>query len=192
MSRKRARTQAVGHGWIGTLFGAAALAVVGFSGGLLAGLVMEEPELVLGHLWGRGVDVPLRLAAEEPVPATLPDEAPLGAVAAASRPQPEARPVSAPPPRLSAPHRPRSGSAAPRTGGYAIQVGAFRDSSQARSTVERLHARGVSAYVVEEPDAGIRYRVRVGPVATRAGAERLARELRDEHDLPTWIVRQGG
>lgn len=45
-------------GWLASLLGAVVLIVGGFALGLVAGLVTEEPELVVGHLAGRGEQVP--------------------------------------------------------------------------------------------------------------------------------------
>ncbi len=44
-------------GWIASLLGAAVLIAGGFGLGLVAGVVSEEPELVVGHLVGRSEEV---------------------------------------------------------------------------------------------------------------------------------------
>jgi cell division septation protein DedD len=51
-------------GWLASLLGAVVLIVGGFGLGLVAGLVTEEPELVVGHLAGRGEQVPWQPEAE--------------------------------------------------------------------------------------------------------------------------------
>ena len=51
-------------GWLASLLGAVVLIVGGFALGLVAGLVTEEPELVVGHLAGRGEQVPWQPEAE--------------------------------------------------------------------------------------------------------------------------------
>ncbi len=42
------------------------------------------------------------------------------------------------------------------------------------------------SYVEDEP-GGARYKVRVGPLETREEATRLARLLKTERRLPTWV-----
>ncbi len=44
-------------GWLASLLGAAVLIAVGFALGLVAGVVSDEPELVVGHLVGRSEEV---------------------------------------------------------------------------------------------------------------------------------------
>ncbi len=56
-------------GWVASLLGAAVLIVGGFALGLVFGLVAEEPELVVGHLAGRGEQVPWQPEAEAEAPA---------------------------------------------------------------------------------------------------------------------------
>lgn len=71
---------------------------------------------------------------------------------------------------------------------FVVQVGAFTDPAAvkaARAKVERL---GLVTYTqVAETSAGARTRVRVGPFATRAEAERAAARIKAV-DLPTVIL----
>ena len=53
-----------------------------------------------------------------------------------------------------------------------------------------LGKRGYATYVTSE-GAGARFKVRVGPIASRAEAERVAERLKTEHRLPTWILASG-
>ena len=81
---------------------------------------------------------------------------------------------------------------AARGPGFAVQVGAFGDESAARRFEGRLRALGLEAYVSEGDDsATARYRVRVGPVASREEADQLAVRIHQEHQLPTWILSEG-
>ncbi len=76
-------------GWLASLLGAVVLIVGGFALGLVAGLVTEEPELVVGHLAGRGEQVPWQPEAEPEsdieAQQSLPDE-----IAGAKAPESEA------------------------------------------------------------------------------------------------------
>ena len=72
-----------------------------------------------------------------------------------------------------------------------MQVGAFSDGGVAESLATSLEGKGFPAYV--SPSAGSteqRWRVRVGPVATRVEADALASRLKSDELLPTWVLNQ--
>ena len=74
-----------------------------------------------------------------------------------------------------------------------MQVGAFREQGQARDLERRVEGAGFPAFVVPAAGGGAqRWRVRVGPVASRAEADVLARRLKREQGLPTWVVSDDG
>lgn len=64
-------------------------------------------------------------------------------------------------------------------GRYVVQVGAFSDTTKARDTRVKLESAGLKTYtqVVETKD-GKRIRVRLGPFATKADAERAAEKVK--------------
>ena len=65
-------------------------------------------------------------------------------------------------------------AAAPVISGYAVQLAAPASETDANALRDRAHAAGFSAFVQRvETDAGVRFRVRVGPVADRVAAEQL-------------------
>jgi DedD protein len=71
-------------------------------------------------------------------------------------------------------------------------VGAFAESAPAEKLAERLRRKGLPVFVT--PGAGqrdSRWRVRVGPLASRAEAERVAARLKSEDRLPTWVIEEG-
>ncbi len=74
--------------------------------------------------------------------------------------------------------------------GFSVQVGAFADAEAARELAEDLEGAGYPVYVAapEGEAESARWRVRVGPVSTRERAERVARELKSERALPTWVL----
>jgi cell division septation protein DedD len=188
-ARGRRERDEVGPGWLSTLAGAALLLVLGFGVGLLAGAAWEEPDLVMDHLAGRATEH--RLAAESPAdppPAEEP-RPPVRPLGARERPPVAARPevrvdlplVSAAPPPAPAETQEKDG--------FAIQVGAFGEESAAEQLADELRASGFSVHVLEgDGTGGLRFRVRVGPVADREEATRLANELKVDHQLPTWIL----
>ncbi len=112
-------------------------------------------------------------------------------------PVPAARVASAPatsPSTASAPVRevtpaPAASRPAPAAkGGWAVQVGAFGSVDTARKLVADLSQDGLPAYVAPLQRGGKNlYRVRVGPVASRAEAQQLARRL-ESRRLPAAVV----
>jgi DedD protein len=79
-------------------------------------------------------------------------------------------------------------AAQPVKGGYSVQVGAFGSADAARKLVGRLEKDGLSAYVAPLERGGkTLHRVRVGPTATRADADKLAARLQ-ARGLPGPVV----
>jgi DedD protein len=74
-------------------------------------------------------------------------------------------------------------------GGYAIQVGAFASAEAAQGLASRLRTAGYPVHVIA-PERDDRWRVRVGPVASRDEADRTASRLKSEQALPTWVLRE--
>lgn len=73
---------------------------------------------------------------------------------------------------------PRAAAEAPRAtvsaSGFAVQLGAFANQSDAQALVARARAAGFTAFDQRVPTAnGVLWRVRLGPMADRAQAERL-------------------
>jgi DedD protein len=60
-----------------------------------------------------------------------------------------------------------------------VQVGAFADADKAREVRQKLEKAGLKTYtnVAETPD-GERTRVRVGPFASRAEADKAAEKIK--------------
>jgi DedD protein len=166
------------------LAGLLLLAVPGFAFGLLAGVVWREPELVASHLLGGTREVALQApGAGDSAP---PPDA-TGDVAAA----PPAAPAPAPAAKAAAPEA-RAAALPDRGGRLEIQVGAFGDSASAEKLAGRLRRKGFPAFVNPGTgDAGARWRVRVGPIASREEADRTAARLKAEERLPTWVVEEG-
>ncbi|UCE86614.1 MAG: SPOR domain-containing protein [Deltaproteobacteria bacterium] len=177
-----------------TAAGAALFVVAGFGIGLVVGIAWEDPSLVAGHIAGRteavplasleevepaAGDVPAATATAEPAPAK---EAPAAPAPRATAPPPEPPPQPAPAP-VGAPGPPS------RSEAFWIQVGSFTEPSQAEELRDALRAKGFSVRVSSGTVGDVaRWRVRVGPAATRAEAERLAARLKSQERLPTWVV----
>jgi cell division septation protein DedD len=145
-------------------------------------------------------DVPATAATPGPAApaqaAPNPDAAQLASQAppAATPPKPEA-PKPAPAPVVPKPAEPAKPpvAAVPKpaaTGvGFALQVGAFGKEADANALRDKLRGNGFSAFV--EPvstDSGRLFRVRVGPVSTRAEADQLKAQVAARNGL-TGIVR---
>jgi cell division septation protein DedD len=95
--------------------------------------------------------------------------------AVADAPRPAAQPGPAKPKQAEGPATkpevPRAGAAGV---GFAVQLGAFGNAGEAAKLRERARAAGFTAFVEQvQTDKGTLNRVRIGPVADRAEADRL-------------------
>ena len=191
--RQTARNRSKGNdgvlAWAVTLFGGLALIIAGFSSGVLLGVMTEEPQLVTGHLAGRGESVPWTIVEQDAVPEA---ETPRETVVAEAAPAIKHAPV---PPAPVAPKSRRvlPDVAAPPRSGFAIQVGAFSMSEAARAMIAKLEAKGYKSYVAAGAAARDgRWRVRIGPFGTREAADRQAAVIKHEQQLPTWVLSEEG
>ena len=77
------------------------------------------------------------------------------------------------------------------TAGWAVQVGSFSQQERARALRDKLKDAGFAAFI-EPFDAGngTVYRVKVGPEAERADAEKLGERLEKEQGLKVLVVSQ--
>jgi outer membrane biosynthesis protein TonB len=127
----------------------------------------------------------LKPAAPTPPPAPIPvpkASAPVAAVVPKdTKPEPKPEPKApAPAPAAAAPHG----------DGYAIQVAALREPSEADTIAKRLVSKGYDAYVLTPPGGTPNvYRVRVGSFKTRRDAESTAAKLQQEEQFKPWITR---
>jgi len=83
-------------------------------------------------------------------------------------------------------------ASAPRTR-FVVQVGAFAQSLEAEKLEAQLRRKGLPAYV--QPATGerdSRWRVRVGPLATRDEADKVAAKLKTQEKLPVWVFEESG
>lgn len=77
----------------------------------------------------------------------------------------------------------------PVAGGYVIQVFSSPDGEQARRLRDRIAAAGYDVFVLEEVVRGeVMHRVRVGPYAERAAAERVEPRLKADFKVDTWVT----
>ncbi len=131
-----------------------------------------------------------------PAPEAKPQAAPATVAAApqaaASKPAvAKAEPAPAPAKTVTAKAEPESRTkpaAADADGRFVVQVGAFSDVGKARETRLKVEKAGLKTYThVAETKEGRRIRVRVGPFATRAEADKAAGKIKDL-DLPAAIL----
>jgi len=118
-----------------------------------------------------------------------------GAAAASASARVSQVPQSTPPGVVTAPEpaqrtEPKSPPAPDAAGGgWAVQVGAFGSADTARKLTQELSGAGFRAFVSPVNRGGkTLYRVRVGPVGDRAGAEQLVPRLK-ARGLPTSVVQ---
>lgn len=141
---------------------------------------------------------PVVEAKPEPAPAPAPEPEPKVAKA---EPKPEAKPEPKPEPKPAA--KPATGDdgakakallegksvdTAAAEGRFVVQVGAFSDAGKARETRQKVEKAGMKTYTqVAETSEGKRIRVRVGPFASRAEADKAAQKIKGL-DLPAAIL----
>jgi cell division septation protein DedD len=119
----------------------------------------------------------------EATPAPAPaDEAPT--------PRPEGPAPTAAPPAPAGPAPAEVSSTEPAGAGFAIQVAALRERSEADAIVKRLAAKGYPAYVLAPANgAPAVFRVRVGKFKERSEADTVAARLRKDEQFKPWVVR---
>ena len=118
-------------------------------------------------------------------PATPPAATPAPAAAAANKEADTPKPAAAEAPAAPAP------AAASKGGQIAVQVGAYRERSEADVLAKKLTGKGYAVYIVS-PDANAAnpmFRVRVGNYTSQDEASRVKRRLEQEEKLKPWIIR---
>ena len=74
---------------------------------------------------------------------------------------------------------------------WVVQVGSFNSSKSAEDLVAKLRLSGLSAYSEKVTSAsGTAYKVRIGPELEREKASELARKVKAEHQLDTFVTTQ--
>ena len=114
-----------------------------------------------------------------PEPAKPAAKPPAPAPAAAKPAVVEApKPVAAKPVVPTLAPAPAASKPAAANVGFAVQLGAFSNAAEASAMREKLRAGGFSAFVEQvKTDKGVLNRVRVGPVASRADADKLKSQV---------------
>jgi len=96
-------------------------------------------------------------------------------------------PAAAPPPPAAAPP-----ATTPAAEGFIVQVFSSHDREQAGKIRGQLAAAGFKTFIAPlEKDGETLYRVRIGPFAERARAERAERDVKAKFKLETWVTAAG-
>jgi cell division septation protein DedD len=115
---------------------------------------------------------------EPPSPPDTEAQATANAAAADSAKTPPAAEKSAP------------AAAAPATRSTVmLQAAAFNDEKTAQSLATKLKAKGYAAFVFTAPGVPFPYKVRVGPLADKAEADRVTARLKKDEGLSPFITR---
>lgn len=115
----------------------------------------------------------------EPKPEPKPEAKPAAPKPVAAKPA-EPRPTEAKPAEAK-PTAPKPAAPAAAKVGFAVQVGAFSDATEAGAMRERLRAAGFTAFTeTVTTDQGKLTRVRVGPVLDRAAADQLKAQIQSK------------
>ena len=182
MATRKRKTGRVGS-WPLNLVGLLLLALAGFGVGLLAGVAWKEPGLVASYVFGGTEEIDWSQA--ESALEALPGVAAEAPVAPGVAPPPVASRSTALRPEVISPTGKRER--------MAVQVGAFAESASAERLARTLRGKGFSVYVSPGTSAGQpRWRVRVGPLASREEAEQAASRLKTVEKLPTWVLSEDG
>lgn len=78
---------------------------------------------------------------------------------------------------------------AAKPGNLLVQVGAFNDAATAKSLAARLKGKGYAAFVFDAPSGPLPHKVRVGPLADKAEADKVMARLRKEERFSPFITR---
>jgi cell division septation protein DedD len=176
------------------------LVAAGFLVGLVVGVISEQPELMVSHLVGHDEEVAWSPDAQAVFIESTAVEPALDRSLAESKTV--VQPGSSDPPAwvesepglppVSQESKQREPSPPAPDGGLVVQVGAFSESGAAEKMSSSLRDKGYAAYVIPSTESSDgRWRVRVGPATSRQKAEKLARRLKVEERLPTWVVSEG-
>lgn len=136
------------------------------------------------------LDVPPEVAppaftAEEAIEAPVP-AAPSAEQAPAAPPAVQAPPPAAKPERAA----PAQAASAPKTEQWAVQLGSFASRTNAEKLLGRVQATGVQGFILPLTEGGkTSFRVRAGPVAGRAAADRLRQDLERTQAIRGMLVR---
>jgi cell division septation protein DedD len=178
----------------------------------MAATVVSVVIFLCGVMVGRGVPDRSALAANESAGAT-PEPAPdndyfddlvngqkdtrvgtaKGRASVAPPKQREPAPAAKPP--VSAAAKPAAAPAAvvertSSSSGYAVQLAAVRERSEADAIARRLVSKGYQAYVlVPQPGKPPVYRVQVGRFKNRSEADKIASRLRKNEQFKPWVTR---
>lgn len=143
-----------------------------------------------------GTDELAEIAAQA---AAQPGEAPIPPAAIVSGPAgEEAMPPpspAAPPPAPEAPAAAAAPAPAPAplsatAEQWTVQLGSFASRDNAEGLLRRMAADGVKGFILPLEEGGkTSFRVRAGPVAGRAAAERLRKQLEDSQSIRGMLVR---
>ena len=118
--------------------------------------------------------------------AAAPAKAPEAIKSAPAAPKETKAPDKPAPPAASEPGPPSTVT----SGGFAVQLTALRERSEADAIVKRLAAKGYPAFVLNPlPGKPPVYRVQVGRYPNRADAERIASRLQKEEQFSPWVTR---
>jgi cell division protein FtsN len=108
-------------------------------------------------------------------------------------PRPPAPPAATAPPAQAATSAQQgaASTAEPAGEGYAVQIAALRDGTEAEAIVKRLIGKGYRAYVLQPAAGGAAavYRVRVGKYKSRREADDIAARLEKEEQFRPWVIR---
>lgn len=167
------------------LVGAAVL----LTGAFIVASVLPDPSRPAGAAGGRVVTYDLRTGAELAPASSEPEPEPEAAVPAdegAAAPAP-AGGLATPRPTLKVDERLGAPAPAPA---WQLQIGSFENQANARNALQKLYGAGLPATIQSMTvDKKLWYRVRVGPYADEAAAQKALAAVRQQGFPLATIVR---
>lgn len=143
---------------------------------------VEPPAFTVEEGLERDVTPAAPAVAETPLAPPPPKAAPAPAkqaVAPAPAPRSTAAPAAKPTPATT-----------PKVEQWTVQLGSFANRANAESLLARVKATGVGGFILPLTEGGkTAFRVRAGPVAGRAAADRLRQDLERTQSIRGMLVR---
>lgn len=142
-----------------------------------------------------GKTTPPASAATPPTKPVEPPSPPETEVAVAPKPVPPpdnktaAKTVTPPPVEKAAPAAKTPPPPAAKAGNVILQVAAVNDKDTAEKLVARLKGKGYAAFVFAATGVPFPYKVRVGPLADKAEADKVSARLKKEEGFSPFITR---
>ncbi len=148
--------------------------------------VVERPPLTFFDTLPKGEEPPLGSGINQPAPVSVKP--------ASKEPPPQATPVPKREPvaRTAPAPQPDKAPAIDQEGRFVVQVGSFRSLDDARTLSGRLEKKNFPVFI-QQADLGAKgvwHRVRIGPYAESAAAQKVVARLKREENIDAFVANR--